>query len=325
MKSPNKQFVTTLFTQSALGKKALFHSLQVLGGDNHFNYRITTSAGEYVMRIGNPRGLSTSTSFNIHGEYKILKHIRRFNIGPKPFYLAGGKVPFLIEEYMKGVLFNSFNQLSPQKILEAIRLMQRVEKVPIPSWRLPSHSYSTYETSIKGWFWRLKEINRLGHGSAIIKKAVLRFRPLLVLGEKILRSHEKILHNVAPVFIYNDVHGANMIWLSDKKQAVFVDWQKVAKGDPAFMPAVFALAFESRSGMKRRSFFRHVIRLYRPHDRSFEQLFFLRILEREIANMLWVVWAKLKKHEALPFRAVEQYDRFVRTRNLIFDFPRVLS
>lgn len=306
-----------------LGKKVKLNSLKYLGGGNHFNFLAKTNNGDFVLRISKPEALGAGALFDIPDEFTLLKLIEKYGVSPKAVAidLENFEFPMLIEKFISGKKYSSYKKLNEKQIKEAIKLMTKVSRINLSPEIFPFRfSYKTYETNIKSWDRRLDEIKNLGAKYKNVSEITKEFSAIISRASKILLKNKSVLAKAKPSFIYNDAHLGNTLWLG--KKAIFIDWQKVSLGDPTFMPAVFALAIEKKVPWPREQFFLWFTAEYGKSAKikNFEKLFNLRILEREVANMLWVVWAKLKQKEKLSFKRIEQYDRFQRTKNFIRNF-----
>lgn len=303
-----------------LGKKIKLKSLQNLGGGNHFNFLAKTNKGNFVLRIAKPEALGAGVLFDIPDEFTLLKLIENTGVGPKAIAidLENFELPLLIGKFIPGKKYSSYKKLSEKQIKEAMKLMAKVSRIDLSPADFPFRfSYTNYETSIGGWKRRLNEIKRLGRGKKEIGQIARKFKPIINKAAKILLKNKKLLNAAKPSFIYNDAHGGNTLWLGNK--AIFIDWQKVSLGDPAFMPAVFALAVEKKYPLNGKKFFIWFAKEYNKLVRvkNFEKLFKLRILEREVANALWVIWEALKLGKKLPFKKLEEYERFKRVKKFL--------
>ena len=88
------------------------------------------------------------------------------------------------------------------------------------------------------------------------------------------------------------------------------------------MLAVFVLAFESKASGPKREFYAKILKEYKKIRtvKNLDVLFNLRILEREIANAIWIPWHSLKTTGMLPFKNIRDYSRISRAENAIKDF-----
>lgn len=258
--------------------------------------------------------------FDVESEFKILKIIEKYSISPKPIILDknGFGAPVLLESYVKGAPYSSFKILDSAKLKAALKLIAKTSQINI-SPKLFKFKYQNYSANIKNWRKRIEEIKKLGKKYKEIKKLTSALKILSGKAAKILTKNGKILLKTKPEFIYNDIHGDNLFWLPQKNKAVFIDWQKVSWGDPTFMLAVFTLAFESKVPESKDKFYTNILKEYKKirNIKNLEALFNLRILEREISNMIWVPWHALKATGKLPFQSISDYSRLSRVEKVL--------
>lgn len=295
-------------------------SIKYLGGGNHFNYKFRSGRRELVLRISNPRAVGAGEIFNVESEFKILKLVEKYNISPKPLILdkAGLGIPLLLESCVDGTPYAKSRTLDEGKLRAALELIAKTGHIKTNP-RLLKFKYRNYAVNIKNWNQRIKEIKKIGKKYKEAKKLVSALKVLSRKAAKILKANEQALLKTKPEFIYNDIHGENLFWVEKERKAIFIDWQKVSWGDPSFMLAVFALAFESRAGVSKYEFYAKILKEYKKirNIKNLETLFNLRILEREIANAIWVPWHALKSIGKLPFKKVSGYSRLSRAKNAI--------
>jgi len=308
-----------------LGNKNSLKKINYLGGSNHFNYKISTNQGDFVLRINNPKGLGAGVLCDIPGEFSLLKIIENKKIAPKAVLinLESPFGPFLIEKFITGTPFTRYSVISDEQINAIISLIKKVSNIELYQSQFPfQFTYTKYQTNIKTWKSRLSEISHLGNSQNEINEFLQKIKNVIRKGQNILLNYNSLLQRARPTFIYNDVHAGNTFWLPREKWALFIDWQKVSLGDPAFMLAVFALAFENKVKKSRNDFFNEIITKYTKINQviNFKKLFWLRILEREISNTIWAVWTSLKQNKQLPFSNIEEYGRLVRARKLVNNF-----
>lgn len=326
MKRPtNLDIKKYLQENKPLGQKVNVKNVSFLGGGNHYNYKIETNSGNYVVRVSRLDGLGAGVLFDIPDEFTLLKLLSKHKVSPKVFSvdLERFSLPLLIEECIAGIPYIDFKKINKQKTEAVIDLMVKVSNISLDEKEFPFRfSYHYYNTNIRVWNARMNEIRKLSKNKKVVNDFVKDASKVIKRASEILLNNQSILDKAKKVFIYNDVHAGNIFWLPKEKKALFIDWQKVSTGDPAFMLAVFALAFEKRIGDDRDKFFNEIISVYEKKSgvKNLKKLFWLRILEREVANMIWVVWATLKQGKKLPFSQIDKYDRYIRTTNLVSNF-----
>jgi aminoglycoside phosphotransferase (APT) family kinase protein len=245
-------------------------------------------------------------STDLGDEFRILKSIEAYEIAPKVFAFDddGFSTSVLIEEYIDGVPFSNLTEANDAQFDAAIDLFASVSDIKITSADFPSVCILTsYAPSMQNWKARLEEIaNSSEEGRGVAKElGVIASRAGAVLD-----THESLLRRAPAEFIYNDVHKGNLFWLPQSGKAKFIDWQKVSFGDPSFMAALFVRRFSDLWHMEADSFKRRVVQAYEQnkHVADFEELLSLRMLERAVAEMIWVNWAHVRKGE--PIIALEK-------------------
>ncbi|KKT59195.1 hypothetical protein A3G55_01225 [Candidatus Giovannonibacteria bacterium RIFCSPLOWO2_12_FULL_44_25] len=306
-----------------IDKKFHPRSIKYLGGGNHFNYKFKSGRRELVLRISNPKAVGAGEMFNVESEFKLLKLVEKYHVSPKPLILdkKGFSAPVLLESYIWGTPYAKLRTLDGGALKAALELIAKTSRIKI-SPGFFKFRYQDYSVNIKNWNQRIKEIEKIGKRYEVTKKLAGALKILSRKGAEILNTNKQALFKAWPEFIYNDIHGENMFWLKKKKAAVFVDWQKVGYGDPSFMLAVFVLAFESKASGPKREFYAKILKEYKKIRtvKNLDVLFNLRILEREIANAIWIPWHSLKTTGMLPFKNIRDYSRISRAENAIKDF-----
>jgi aminoglycoside phosphotransferase (APT) family kinase protein len=273
---------------------------------NHLNYKIGTSAGTYVARVTKPGDVLGYS--NLSDEYVILKLTEKYDIGPKAISidLEGFESPLLIEEFLDGTTYSDLANATQEIFEKTIDLLVETSNVSISINEFSfKFSYGTFKTNFKVWNFRLKEIEELlGKGHLLVSD----FKRVTELAQKILEEKDVIMKNTPKEFIYNDVHPGNIFWIDRENKAKFVDWQKVSTGNPAFMIALFARRFGHLWGMNQVEFSKKVFKAYqtRKNIADLEELFHASILERAVSDMIWSVWADVKKSISIKVDSAEE-------------------
>lgn len=304
-------------------KKFVATQIKYIGGGNHFNYFFKSGPKELVLRIANPNAIGSGDLFNVASEFKVLRAIEKHNVSPKAILLDQTSFvqPLLVESFVRGLSYSDFKTLDKKMWVAAFKLIAKVSAVKINP-RMCRFKLTSYQTNIRTWHERIKEIKILNSKHKQTRWLTQEFSKVAAKVVRILLRQNKLLRASRRVFIYNDIHGDNLLWIPQKQKALFVDWQKVSWGDPAFMPTVFALAFENKSSLPREKFFDWIIEQYAKYQKveNFKNLFWLRVLEREVSNMIWIPWSAFKQDKSLPFKSLSDYERFSRTVSLLKNF-----
>ncbi len=236
-------------------------------------------------------GQKNSNHTDVAEEYAILQSVADVEVGPKPIALDmhGFQSPILFEEFITGTPYAEITSLAQVHFDALIALLNRTSQISVPIEGLIfTNSYTSYKKNFDAWDMRIRE---MAEHVGDTHDTVLAFRSVAEQAKIALHCHEDALSQSVNTFIYNDIHGDNVLYLSDG-QAKFVDWQKVSLGDPAFMAAVCAHRMGKLWGMSDADFSKKVLhactgKLEIP---DFEELFRARILERTVSDMTWSVW-----------------------------------
>jgi len=199
----------------------------------------------------------------------------------------------------------------------SIDLIVNTSKIKLSSDEFPfKFTYSTYETNFKAWDIRFEEIIKsLGENHNTVSE----FKPIIESARKILEQKDILLRSAPKEFIYNDVHPGNTFWLSQENKAIFIDWQKVSLGDPSFMIALFARHFGHIWSTNQDEFIKKSIESYKSKKQieNLEKLFYARILERTVSDMIWIVWEKVKKGLSKEIGKIEENKYYLEAKKII--------
>lgn len=285
---------------------------------NHLNYKISTPNNSYIVRVTKPNNIISYT--NLADEFTILKQVEKYDIAPHAIYvdLEYFETPLLIEEYLDGTSYDKLNAVSEEVFEKSIELIAKTSIVPIDTNLFPfKFAYTTYRTNFRAWTIRLDAIAQ--SSSVDTKNIVKDFRIICTDAQNVLEKKANLLENSKREFIYNDVHLGNVFWMENMKISKFIDWQKVSLGDPTFMIVLFAKRFGKLWGMDQESFIKKVLVAYREKKKiqNFEDLFYARMLERTVSDMIWSVWAKVKKELPIKISAAEESKYYCEARQLL--------
>lgn len=301
-----------LNSQKPLGNSVIAEIIQLTDGQsgNHLNYRVVTSNGAFVARITKPGDLLSYA--NLADEFSILKLIESYTIGPKALAidLEYYQYPVLFEEYIEGIRYDQISLGNEEMFDALIDLLTKASKIKLEQRQFPfKFTYTTYMTNFRAWDMRMEEIERtLGTSNSFSGD----YRGVIQATKSHLESIDPMLRSAKREFIYNDVHPGNTFWLSQNKEARFIDWQKVSLGDPAFMAALCARRFGSLWEMDMHDFIEKVLVSYKERKsiQNFETLFRARILERAVSDMIWETWTVLKKGLPIEIQNPEESKYF---------------
>ncbi len=307
-----------LEARKPLAQRNIFKIMQLTDGksSNHLNYKIVTSDGIFVARIVKPGDLLNYT--NLADEFLILKLIESYCVGPRVFMidLEGFQSPILFEEYVDGLLYDKISESSEEIFRTLISLLVKTSEIKLGQHQFPfKFTYTTYMTNFRAWDMRLGEIEKAGVSNDLL----LRYKEIIRAVKKYLEGVDSILRSAKKEFIYNDVHPGNIFWLPKEKVAKFIDWQKVSLGDPTFMAALCARRFNSLVRANTEDFAEKVLTAYSKQNniQNFETLFYARILERAVSDMIWETWATLKRGLSIGIQSSEESKYFKEAKEYL--------
>jgi thiamine kinase-like enzyme len=263
---------------------------------NHDNYKVTGKEGSFVFRLA--RGGDLINQASLSDEYTILKMVESYNIAPRVFEinLEWPHGVYIIEEYFEGKPLSDFQKLEESVFDKVIHLIVQTSEMRINEDKFPfKFSYSSYVNNFKSWESRLEEIMKSYPDK---QESMKKMKQISDKVKTILQENEDLLSKAPREFVYNDVHPGN-IFLNNDGEVKFIDWQKVSLGDPSFMIALLVKRFSHLWGIEKKEFRNKVVREYLKLKQidNLDTLIDMRILERTVADMWWVVRESAKKGE----------------------------
>lgn len=284
----------------------------------HFNYLVRDGEKRAVLRLKGPEwGEPTQ---GIIDEYKNLKAVESYNVAPKPLLLDTDnfREPVLFEEYLEGTIFTALSA-TRQKALwpDVVDLIVRVNSVPVEeSPAVFQETIDDYRRHGEKWDKRLErvaqcELCREWHERVIeilpsAKKLLTKFQPRL----------ERVIGFAGHSFIFESAHAGHV--LVTKTGLRFLNWEQVSRGDPSYMLAVFLAGFVDQEYFSEAKgvFIEHYL-AQRPIP-EFRELVEQRIAEREISNLIWVLWAYAERKDTrLVEEATDIERRYERVKEIL--------
>lgn len=277
--------------------------ISLINEHNHLNYRLDKDDKAYCLRMINPETYRAGEWLEIAEEHVILKYLEKSGFGPKSYYVDPERfiIPLMIQEFISGAI--CFNDLKPfsekhlMAVAQAIALLNSQNITPdVFAFRERFTRYS-YLTSIKTWLSRLTKIKESSQRDVL--DWAKRIEEVVFQSKKILEHFEPLLREAEMVFNFDGAHSGNTYWLKDR--VIFLDWQKVSFGDPAFTLARFLTSIGKDGEIleKDRELMLNVYLKERPVP-NFAQLFNQRIFERQVADLVWVLWHYVKEQRSEP-------------------------
>lgn len=173
----------------------------------------------------------------------------------------------------------------------------------------------SYLTSVKTWRKRLAEIKKSE------RKDVLewagKIEAVVDRAEKILEKFEPLLEKAPFAFNFDGAHCGNTYFKDNK--VIFLDWQKVSYGDPAFTLARFLTSID-KAGKVSLADKELMVQSYLEKRKipEFAQLIDQRLFERQVANLVWILWNYIKEKKIEPVEQIINIPaRYERAENLL--------
>ncbi len=129
---------------------------------------------------------------------------------------------------------------------------------------------------------------------------------------------QRVLKKDGPVFVFKSAHIGHCLRVGGGFR--FLNWEKNAFGDPSFSLAVFLASIQKHPDfpqIKERMIAEY---LKEKPVSEFSELVDQRLKEREVSNLLWVLWAYAKKEDARPVEDTGVEWRFEQTRNILLRY-----
>ncbi|QQG46059.1 MAG: phosphotransferase [Candidatus Niyogibacteria bacterium] len=268
----------------------------------HFNYLIKVGGKKFVLRLKGPEwGEPTK---GILDEYKTLKYVEKYKVGPKAFYLTKNFFssprqrrgePAMLEEYLEGKIFTKFSVRKQEKLFGQIaKFIARLNKITVNKKLVPfQEAMMSYAKNKKAWRRRLKDILK----NKKTRKEGLKIKNILPKAERMLDGFEPRLKRVikkhGPVFIFESAHAGHL--LKTKNGFRFFNWEQVSFGDPSYSLAVFLASIQKKTYFERVK--EKMIKIYLKENYvpEFKRLVEQRLKEREVSNMIWRIWIKTQR------------------------------
>ncbi|GEM_PF-2944538 len=291
-------------------------SIDLISVHNHLHYRLGKAGKIYCLRMVNPESHRAGEWLTIPEEYVVLHHLKFIGLGPIPYFVDPERfrLPLFIQEFVSGVIcFNDLKPLNKEHLkatAEAIALLnsRNIDPIRFP-FRKGFTRYS-YLTSLKTWEERLKTIKEIisWNKESDVLEWVSKLEEIVNRAKPILEGFEPLLRETGSLFNFDGAHCGNTYWREKSGRVVFLDWQKVSYGDPSFTLARFLTSAgkdgEIPTGAKElmvESYIQtpHFRQIADDHCRKlkghFRKLVDQRLFERQIADLIWVVWHYVEK------------------------------
>lgn len=288
-------------------------SIKLISEHNHLHYQVEKDGKVYCLRMINPESYRRGEWLHIAEEYTLLKHLEFTGLGPRPYFVDPERftLPLLIQEFVSNI--TCFNDLKPlnRKHLEATaQAIAFLNAQDITPEKFPFRERFTrysYLTSVKTWRKHLARI-RTSKQKDVLEWAD-RIEQVVNQAEKVLKGFEALLMQAPHVFNFDGAHCGNTYWKEKPGTVIFLDWQKVSHGDPAFTLARFLTSVGEKGEIpwevKETMIMAYTKSQYYLFQEKwsvtqFGKLVDQRLFERQVADLVWVVWHYVNEGTTKP-------------------------
>ena len=280
----------------------------------HFDYLVETPQRKFVLRFKGPEWGETN---GVIDEYKTLKEVEGYGVGPKVYFLAENFFgePMILEEYLEGRLLGDFSEDEQKKYFpEVAKFIYKINSIPFQIDDFPfQESMTSYTKSKNAWRTRIefildcKETKTCG-------QELLAFLPGI---ESILNKFEdrlqRVLKQVGNSFVFESAHLSHC--LKTPAGFRFFNWEQVSYGDPSYTLAVFLTSIHERSDFEEVK--KTMTNSYLEHKPipEFVELVEQRITERHISNVIWSTYMSVKRETKIVsdwYQKIKRLERIVQ-------------
>lgn len=276
-------------------------TVELVNAHNHLIYRAQKNGKVYCLRMINPESWRAGQWLSAAEEYTILKYLENSGLGPNAYFVDPERfvIPLMIQEFIDdAVCYKNLKPLSEKYLIAAAQAIALLNSQNITPENFPfreGYTRYSYLTSIKTWQRRLEEIKAAGRKDLL--EWTEKIRKVTQKAKRILEKFEPRLAKAPFCFNFDGAHCGNTYWKNDK--VIFLDWQKVSYGDPAFTLARFLTSVsetgEVASADKNLMIAAYLEKCGAP---DFARLVDQRLFERQTADLIWVLWQYVKEGKA---------------------------
>jgi len=283
-------------------------SFKLVSAHNHIHYRLKKNEKTYCLRMINPENYRHKEWITMDEEFAILKALESTHLSPKPYYVDLKKfdIPLIIQEFISPIkCFNRIEMPSKEQlqgVAKAIALLNTQDITPSNFPFLEKYTHYTYSSSFIKWQKRLFSIEQSNQKDVL--NWIRKIEKITSKAKTILEKSESLLEETDYVFSFDAAHGGNTYWIKKENKVVFLDWQKVSYGDPSFTLARFLVAMGKKKGQEVSKVNKTIMLeayLKQRNVPNFEKLLNARIFERQVSDLVWVLWhyVKSKKRKSV--------------------------
>lgn len=293
--------------------------VELVSARNHLVYRLEKDGQSFALRMINPESYRRHEWVSMAEEYAILKAIEPNGLGPRVYALDEQfSPPFLIQEFVEATCFNDLKPLSGEQLIAVARAIAVLNSMDVSPEYFPfmqKYVRRGYEGSKRSWFFRLADsIRRMPRRDVL--RWTLRILPLVRQTASVIRRFEGLLPQRFS-FHFDGAHTGNTYWRDGRvlspvwQRVIFLDWQKVSyRNDPTYTLVRFATSVDEK-GKVPDATWETLLSSYlemRPVP-DFREFARARLLERQTADLVWVLWDSTRRKER---RQVEAATSVVR-------------
>lgn len=297
-------------------------TVEEVPAQHHLIYRVAKDGRVYAFRMVNPASYRRGEWISMREEDAILRAIKVSGLGPRPYFLdERHEPPLLIQEFVEATCFNALKPLSREHLVGAAEAIAELNGLPITAEKMPflaNYARRGYRGSFPSWCFRLADAFRRAPRCDVARWA-FRILPIAVRVGRMLSVEEWRLPETYS-FHFDGAHTGNTYWRDGR--VVFLDWQKISlRNDPSFTLVRFMTSVES-AGDVSPEVWDTLINAYCSvrYVPDFADLACLRLLERETADLVWVLWDHARRGDPRPVEEGTSVAKRYRTVRSLVDF-----
>jgi hypothetical protein len=278
-----------------------------IGSHNHLVYRAEKDGLAYAIRMINPESHRASEWISMAEECVLLEALPA-GLGPVPYYLDEQfRVPFMIQEFVEATCLKELRPLSNECLIGVAVAIANLNSQNITPKKLPflkKYPEASSRRRMFVWYRRLADAVWRTWSPSVEKWAALIF-PLAFRAGRVLARYSDYFAQAEFSFHFDGAHIGNAYWRGGR--AMFLDWQKVSyRNDPTFTLVRFATSAGIHKGVVSETMFNLLVDAYLSVRRvhNFREMARARLLERQISDLVWVLWEYARTGETRPVEQV---------------------
>lgn len=299
-------------------------TIEEVSARNHLIYRVKKGSRDYALRMINPESYRAGEWISMYEEFEILRAIEHTGLGPKVFALFEEcfASPFLMQEFVEATCFNDLKPLSSKHLVGAAQAIATLNAQDITPKRFPFlKKYVQKSYRGRGFVWRFRLMEAiLRTRRNDVSTWALKILPLLRRTTRLLAENASRLPKDF-TFHFDGAHCGNTYWRDGR--VMFLDWQKVSlRNDPTFTLVRFATS-TGEKGVVPDDTFDMLLNAYLDvrsdlAHTCFVWLAHLRLLERQVSDLVWVLWDYARRGDRRPVEeATSVLPRYGEVRRIL--------